>query len=131
MRWSESDLAAHLTRQGSPLPPETREAQFQAHVVRLAKELGLLAYHTHDSRHSAAGYPDLCIVDPRPLGERGPGGGMQGMPYVYIVELKTANGKLSHAQEIWLRSLHGKTVVSEVWRPSGMAEIVKKLKGEG
>jgi hypothetical protein len=31
-------------------------------VVDLARLKGWLVYHTHDSRHSAAGFPDLVLV---------------------------------------------------------------------
>lgn len=119
MRLSESEYLAILARTGQALPPETREQQWQAQVVRVAKELGLLVHHHYDSRRSEPGWPDLAIVDPRP----GPG-------TLWLVECKTDRGKLSHAQEIWLRSLHGKTVVAETWRPGGIGEIVAKLRGQ-
>ena len=126
MRISEQEYAAYLARQGQPLPPATQEAQFQSQVVRLARSLGLCVYHTYDSRKSASGFPDLCIVDPRPVGRRPEG----DLP-IFMVELKTAKGKLTHAQEIWLRSLDGKRVVAEVWKPQDMQDIVARLKGEG
>jgi hypothetical protein len=126
MRLTESEYQYLLALSGQASPPETREQQFQARVARVAKDLGYLAYHTLNSRGSAAGFPDLVLVDPRPLGTR-PGGDLP----LFMCELKTATGKLTHAQEIWLRSLNGKTVMSEVWRPGGMAEIVAKLRGQG
>ena len=38
------------------------EAGFMATVVDLARLRGWLVYHTHDSRHSPAGFPDLVLV---------------------------------------------------------------------
>lgn len=38
------------------------ERQFQPQVVQLARLCGWLIYHTFDSRRSAAGFPDLCMV---------------------------------------------------------------------
>jgi hypothetical protein len=126
MRLTESEYQYLLAMSGQALPPETREQQFQARIVRVAKDLGYLAYHTLNSRGSTAGFPDLVMVDPRPCGTR-PGGDLP----LFMCELKTARGKLTHAQEIWLRALHGKTVVADVWRPGGLGEVVAKLRGQG
>jgi hypothetical protein len=38
------------------------EADFQARVLKRARALGWTAYHTHWSKHSEAGFPDLCLV---------------------------------------------------------------------
>jgi hypothetical protein len=111
------------------MPDNVAEARFQAQVVRLARELGLVVHHHYDARKSSPGWPDLAIVDPRPVGWTGPIGETQGMPYVYLVELKTARGKLTREQELWLRALHGKTVVAECWRPGQLQEILAKLRG--
>ena len=35
------------------------EKQFQSHIVQYAKMRGWLVYHTHDSRRSEPGFPDL------------------------------------------------------------------------
>jgi hypothetical protein len=97
------------------------EKQWQAQVVALAKSLGWIAYHTHDSRRSAAGFPDLVLAHP----ERG----------IIFVELKTANGKLSEAQTDWLMMLavaveSGDTLVT-VWRPADLeAEVIPALAGK-
>ena len=66
------------------------EKQFQAQVVQLATTLGYLVYHTYDSRRSQAGFPDLVLV---------------GRGRVVFVELKTAKGRVSPAQKIWLSKL--------------------------
>lgn len=38
------------------------EDALQVQIEQLARALGWLVYHTHNSRRSAAGFPDLCMV---------------------------------------------------------------------
>ena len=38
------------------------EAQFQAAVIQYAELKGWMVYHTHDSRGSRPGFPDLTMV---------------------------------------------------------------------
>ena len=118
MHWSESEFSTYLAKQGQPLPDTTAEAQFQATVIRLARDRGYLVYYTHNARHSPAGFPDLCIVDPRP----GPGP-------CYLWELKTQRGKVSIEQLTWIAGLHGKTVDARVVRPQDMPNVVQWLTG--
>jgi hypothetical protein len=40
------------------------EKEFQAQVLGLARLSGLLCYHTHDSRRSKPGVPDLVLARP-------------------------------------------------------------------
>ena len=55
----------------------TGERELLAAVIDLARLRRWLCYHTHDSRHSAAGFPDLLLVRGRRL---------------MAAELKTARG---------------------------------------
>lgn len=66
------------------------EKQWQGLVIQAAVRGGWEAYHTHDSRRSQAGFPDLVLVK-------------EGR--VIFAELKTETGKLSPAQERWLKKL--------------------------
>ena len=125
MRISESEYHHLLAQSGQPLPQDVQEKRFLAQVVRLARDLGYVAYHVLDSRGSTAGFPDVVLADPIPSGRR-PGGDLP----IFMCELKTQRGKLTHEQELWLRSLDGKRVVAEIWRPGDMAEIVARLRGE-
>lgn len=76
------------------------EAVLLANVVEACRWLGLRCYHTHDSRRSVAGFPDLVIVGRR----------------VAFVELK-ANSRISRAQQAWLDALGAAGQWVYVWRP--------------
>ena len=41
------------------------EKQWQATVTQLAQTLGWMVYHTHDSRRSEPGFPDLVLARDR------------------------------------------------------------------
>jgi hypothetical protein len=95
------------------------EIQLQTAIIGLAKQLGYLVYHTHDSRKSPEGFPDLVLVHK-----------LTGR--LIIVELKDAKRKPTQAQLEWLGALHRTKVAPYVglWRPehwrSGAIEAVLK-----
>lgn len=96
--------------------PEIRisERDFMAQVREYAELNGWLVYHTHDSRRSDAGFPDLVIVRDYDL---------------YFVELKTNKGRVKPAQEMWLSALRRAFYCSErVWRPQDWDEIERTLR---
>ena len=106
-----------------PVKLAVSEKQFQAQILQLANLTGWLTYHTHDSRRSQAGFPDLVLVRP---------------PVVLFAELKSEGGRLRPEQEAWLEALGGcETVGARLWRPSDWPEIeeilcnqrVKRAKG--
>jgi hypothetical protein len=83
------------------------EATLQNNILGLAVDnLGWLAYHTHDSRRSQPGFPDLVLVHDK-------------QRRLIFAELKAELGSLSRAQRQWGRHLldagHGEY---HVWRPS-------------
>jgi hypothetical protein len=79
------------------------ERDLQRCVMNLAKLLQWKTYHTWLSARSAPGFPDIIAV----RGER-----------LLAIELKSATGKVSEAQEQWLFALGGVPGVSVyVWRP--------------
>jgi VRR-NUC domain len=79
-----------------------RERDLQAAVVELARRLGWLVYHTHDSRHSQAGFPDVCAVRRRRL---------------LFAELKAADGRVTFEQDAWLSELTLTDAEVYVWGP--------------
>lgn len=84
------------------------EGDLQTNVVDCVHKLGGLVYHTHDSRRSAKGFPDLVIVFPR-------------TGALLIVELKSSTGSATPEQVQWLDALRrgARLAVREVylWRP--------------
>ena len=65
-RYSRAALA-QAAQVASLIDPEfiqrtMSERDFQGQVISMAEALGWLVYHTYDSRHSKAGFPDLNMV---------------------------------------------------------------------
>lgn len=82
-------------------------------VIELSSLSGWLCYHTHDSRRSQAGFPDLVMI----RGER-----------LIFAELKSEKGKTSSQQDEWLSALKGSRQGEVyVWRPSDWDELVGVL----
>ncbi len=90
----------------------TTEKELQANVLEAAALYGLLAYHTHDSRRSQPGFPDLVLV--------GPGG-------VEFWELKSAKGRLSHDQEHWRVALQQAGASWRLFRPADWDAIMERI----
>jgi hypothetical protein len=89
------------------------EAQLQRVVLDLAEITHWLVYHTHDSRKSHKGFPDLTLVRP---------------PRVIFAELKGdgAYGKrgLTRDQIDWIDALgQCPGVEAYVWRPDDINDI--------
>lgn len=96
-----------------PDDSEESEKEFQARVVKLAKERGWLVYHTHDSRRSEEGFPDLT---------------MARRARIVFAELKVKGRKLTKAQDEWLNVLEEcPGAEAHLWTPGCWAEIVKTL----
>ena len=106
------------------------EKQFQQQVSDLARLCKWRIYHTHDSRRSNAGFPDLVMV--------------RGAMLIFA-ELKTdaKASKLTPAQKEWidaLRLVEGyamkpfqdftqeRPISVYVWRPSNWDGIVEALR---
>ncbi len=94
------------------------EKEFQAIVLTLARREGWRTYHTHDSRKSAAGFPDIVAVHPT----RG----------LWFAELKSADGRATDDQSRWLVDLMLVTnpPVVGLYRPADWPEIERILKGK-
>lgn len=133
MHWTEQEYAlwekyqregayqaysASMRAQEQALPKQKPEHEpehdFLGRVMALAHNRGWLMYHTHDSRRSQPGFPDLVLARPRqPL---------------LLVELKTDQGKLTHDQEVWQSVTQRVTgVQAHVWRPRDWDLVVAML----
>lgn len=84
------DPAKKLADARAVLDKAVPEATFQQQVIDLAKTYRWLVYHTHDSRFSERGFPDLVCVK---------GGVMLG------IELKKEGAVPTPAQDRWLDEL--------------------------
>lgn len=73
-------------------------------VRRLARELRLLCYHTHNSQKSEKGWPDVVLAS----ADRG---------LLLIRELKNETRKVTPEQADWLHHLTDLGVDADVWRP--------------
>ena len=95
---------------------ELPEAALLRQIITLAKRTGWKVYHTHDSRHSEAGFPDLVLAKPGRL---------------IFAECKRRTGKLTAAQAQWLDLLRHTLPTLEVytWRPADWPAIVAIVGG--
>lgn len=88
------------------------EADFQTWVKETALTAGWLYYHTHDSRHSDEGFPDLVLL--------------KGAASMFI-ELKRDGQNPTAAQTIWIEALRRADLFADVWRPHNRPEIMGLL----
>ena len=79
------------------------ERDFQQWITDFATLNGWLVYHTHDSRRSNPGFPDLVLVRDGAL---------------MFLECKTMKGKVTPAQQMWLTHLESTDSITAVVRPS-------------
>jgi hypothetical protein len=90
------------------------ERDYQEAIVEAARVCGWRVYHTHDSRHSPAGFPDLVLVRP---------------PQLLFVELKSARGVVSADQRDWIADLrHSTTVKAGIFWPQDEDELLELLR---
>lgn len=89
------------------------EAHWQRQVVAYAELMKWRAYHTHDSRRSNPGFPDLVLVR---------------RPRVVWVELKADRGRLTSDQRDWLDDLRACGQEVFVWRPNDWPIVEKVLR---
>lgn len=85
------------------------EATLQSRVVRDARSLGFLAYHTRDSRGSDRGWPDLVLAHP-------------AWGLLLVRELKSQKGRVRPEQRAWLNALTALGVDAGIWRPSDLLD---------
>jgi hypothetical protein len=127
--WSEAELSRILRQPGyrianestPPIVVDTPEKTLLSEVRRLAKAYGWICYHTHDSRHSERGFPDVVLA--RTATMTSPG-------RLIFAELKRQkHTKTSKEQETWLSVLAHTVPGVEVylWRPGDVDTIAEIL----
>jgi hypothetical protein len=94
--------------------PPVSEREFMSQVVQLAKHCGWRVYHTHDSRRSEAGFPDLVLV-------------RRSTCECVHAELKSDRGKPTAEQAAWLADLRLAGLRVYLWRPADWPEIERVL----
>jgi hypothetical protein len=87
------------------------ERIFQQVITEAARLGGWLVYHTHDSRRSEPGFPDLVLVRDR----------------VVFAELKTEKAKPTPEQLQWLERLEQAGAEVHLWRPQYWPQIERVL----
>lgn len=80
------------------------ETTLQTRVGQIARELGWLFYHTHDSRRSEPGFPDCVFLHPK--------GGR-----LLVRELKDMRRKATPEQLDWLAGFTHAGIDAGIWRP--------------
>src|SRR5205823_7610491 len=111
IRFTQAEVEVHMAQfQGKKARTEVciAEKPFMAAVIKIAKLRGWMLYHTHDSRRSTSGFPDLVLVRP---------------PRLIFAELKSQSGKPSMAQVEWLDALSGCGFEVHLWRPSDLERV--------
>lgn len=114
IREAAADIEDGLLRS---VPVNASEARFMAAVIRYARFWGWTVYHTHDSRHSEAGFPDLTMRRMGPTGWR-----------VVAAELKQSGKVPTPAQSAWLQAFNEQGVAAFTWTPADLDEIEKVLR---
>lgn len=94
--------------------PTMTEREYMQIIIDAARGLGWLCYHTHDSRHSERGFPDLVLC----RGDR-----------LLAIEVKREGRDLTPAQQVWCDALEraGAAVYRPV-RPSDYDAILEVLR---
>lgn len=115
---TQARYLAPATPANGATPNAESENGFMNWVIDYAHLQHWLVYHTHDSRRSQPGFPDLVLV----RGKR-----------IIIAELKTMRGRKRPEQREWLAALRtvaeasGSAVSVYLWRPANRAEIERIL----
>jgi hypothetical protein len=94
-----------------------REKAFGLQVEAIAARLGLRYYHTHNSKHSAPGWPDYVIASPKGKG-------------MLFRELKRQGEVPTVRQQQWLDILAANGRDIGVWRPEdlGSGRILEEMR---
>lgn len=101
----------HLVDASEVMP----EVDVQTSAMRWAEAFGWdLQYHTHDSRRSEAGFPDLVAIRVRDR-------------RLLVAEFKRASEHPTSSQEAWLEAFRLLGAEVYVWRPQDLDEVERVL----
>jgi hypothetical protein len=95
--------------------PAATEREWQTTVVDYATLKGWTHYHTHDSRRSVAGFPDLVLA--------------HASHGIVFAELKTDTGKITEEQWTWIELLRTAGATANIWRPKQWTLVRHVLDG--
>jgi hypothetical protein len=95
------------------LPIDISEKEFMSKVIAYAVSRGFLVYHTHDSRRSEPGFPDLIFIR---------------QSRWIVAELKTKGKKPTTAQSKWLKAFGAVCPEVFTWWPDDFKTIKEILK---
>ncbi|OGO06598.1 MAG: hypothetical protein A2Y92_04020, partial [Chloroflexi bacterium RBG_13_57_8] len=90
------------------------EAELQQSIIDAAAKLGYGHYHTHDSRRSDYGWPDLVLIH-------------EGKRRVLFIEVKSSGGRVTPAQVVRLDALARCGQEVYIVRPEEYEEIIEVL----
>lgn len=92
---------------------EMSENDLQTTIIGAADLGGWMVFHDNDSRRNRAGFPDLVLLRP---------------PELIFVELKSARGRVSAEQVLWIEQLGQVDYISaDVLRPDRMDDMITRL----
>ena len=90
------------------------ERDWQQRILDLARLRRWIGYHTHDSRRSSPGFPDLVLLRDRRC---------------VVAELKSQRGQLTKPQNDWLEAFAlVPSIEVHVWRPSDWPAVMEVLR---
>lgn len=90
------------------------EREFMDALISVADTFSWMVYHTHDSRRSQAGFPDLVLCKP---------------PRLLIWEAKRQDGRVKPEQRRWIEALAACGVDARVVRPVDYDDLLAILRG--
>lgn len=88
------------------------EKDFMSMVIAFAKLHRWFQFHTHDSRRSVAGFPDLVLLRP---------------PKIVVAELKVGKNRVTAEQNLWLNLFEECGIPAYVWTEKDWLEIEEVL----
>ena len=106
------ELAGQTEPDPPPIEERISEKEFMEAVKAEAKRCRWLLYHTHNSKKSEAGFPDLILIR---------------LNRIIAAELKAEDGRTTAAQDRWLEAFMAARVEVYVWRPRDWQHVVETL----